>query len=58
MEPYYDVVTFQTYVDVDPVNARGENLMDAGRLVFKEAGEVCILQSLGEPLVERLIMTY
>ena len=38
MEPYYDVVTLQTYVDVDPVNARGENLMDAGRLVFKEAG--------------------
>ena len=37
MEPYYDVVTLQTYVDVDPVNARGENLMDAGRLVFKEA---------------------
>lgn len=47
MEPYYDVVTLQTYVDVDPVNARGENLMDAGRLVFKEGSYLDLKHSMG-----------
>lgn len=37
MEPYYDIAALQTYVDIDPVNARGENLMDAGRMVFTKA---------------------
>eukprot|EP00438_Fugacium_kawagutii_P026161 Skav214401 [mRNA] locus=scaffold4736:15173:28145:- [translate_table: standard] len=47
MEPYYDVVTFQTYVNIDPVNARGENLMDAGRLVFKEGSYLDLNHSMG-----------
>ncbi|CAJ1341139.1 unnamed protein product [Effrenium voratum] len=47
MEPYYDVVTLQTYTDIDPVNARGEKLLDAGRIVFTKASHLDINRSMG-----------
>lgn len=47
MQPYYDVASLQTYKDIDPVNARGENLMDAGRLVFSEGSHLDLKHSMG-----------
>ncbi|CAK9041549.1 unnamed protein product [Durusdinium trenchii] len=47
MEPYYDIAALQTYVDIDPVNARGENLMDAGRMVFTKASYLDLKHSMG-----------
>lgn len=47
MLPYLDVAMLQTYLNVDPVNARGEHLMDAGRIVFTKASHLDIKHSMG-----------
>ncbi|CAE7684842.1 VIII-A [Symbiodinium pilosum] len=47
MLPYFDVAMLQTYLDVDPASARGEHLMDAGRIVFSEGSHLDLQHSMG-----------
>eukprot|EP00930_Biecheleria_cincta_P047302 TRINITY_DN32764_c0_g1_i1.p1 TRINITY_DN32764_c0_g1~~TRINITY_DN32764_c0_g1_i1.p1 ORF type:complete len:311 (-),score=47.94 TRINITY_DN32764_c0_g1_i1:61-993(-) len=47
MQPYYDVAQLKTYLDVDPVSARGQALMDAGRIVFQEGTHLDLRHSMG-----------
>lgn len=47
MQPYYDVTQLKTYLDVDPVSARGQALMDAGRVVFQEGAHLDLGRSMG-----------
>jgi len=35
MQPFYDIMNLNVYPSVDPAAVRGQQLMDAGRLVFK-----------------------
>lgn len=47
MKPYYDVANLNSYMDVDPVAARGQQLMDAGRIVFTEGAHLDLKHSMG-----------
>eukprot|EP00931_Biecheleriopsis_adriatica_P077388 TRINITY_DN50970_c0_g1_i1.p1 TRINITY_DN50970_c0_g1~~TRINITY_DN50970_c0_g1_i1.p1 ORF type:complete len:315 (+),score=69.62 TRINITY_DN50970_c0_g1_i1:84-1028(+) len=47
MKPFYDVDNLNSYTDVDPVSARGEQLMDAGRIVFTEGTHLDVEHSMG-----------
>merc|ERR1719502_2586920 len=36
LQPYYDLMNLNMYQNVDPTRMRGQQLMDAGRIVFAE----------------------
>jgi len=45
--PYYDIMNLGVYTEVDPAAYRGQQLMDAGRIVFKEGSHLDISRSMG-----------
>jgi len=47
MEPYYDVTNLNKYTDVDVRYWRGQQLMDAGRIMFKEGTKLDLQRSMG-----------
>ena len=47
MEPYYDVGTLNSYPNVNPSHNVGQELMDAGRVVFREGSFLDIAHSFG-----------
>jgi len=47
MEPYYDVSNLNTYPNVDPSNRRGQELMDAGRILFTKDSRLNLEWSMG-----------
>jgi len=47
LEPYYDLINLNTYPNVDPSRARGQQLMDAGRIVFSEGTTLDLSRSMG-----------
>mmetsp|Transcript_17174 Transcript_17174/g.53796 ORF Transcript_17174/g.53796 Transcript_17174/m.53796 type:complete len:337 (-) Transcript_17174:197-1207(-) len=47
MQPFYDIRNLNVYASVDPVRMRGQQLMDAGRLVFTPGSRLDIGRSMG-----------
>lgn len=47
MEPFYDIRALNSYVGVDPTRMRGQELMDAGRVVFVRGTHLDITKSMG-----------
>mmetsp|Transcript_13106 Transcript_13106/g.29755 ORF Transcript_13106/g.29755 Transcript_13106/m.29755 type:complete len:308 (-) Transcript_13106:15-938(-) len=47
MRPYYDVTNLNTYAGVDPAKARGQTLLDAGRVMFTRTARLDISKSFG-----------
>jgi len=47
MEPYYDVSNLNTYPNVDPSVMRGQQLMDAGRIMFSPGTTLDLSRSMG-----------
>lgn len=47
MQPYYDIMNLNTYPSVDPSKMRGQQLMDAGRIVFSEGAKLDLTKSMG-----------
>lgn len=47
MQPFYDVLNLNTYPSVDPSRMRGQQLMDAGRIVFVNEAKLDISKSMG-----------
>lgn len=47
MQAAYDLTELNTYVDVDPLKMRGEQLMDAGAVQFVEGTGVDVAKSMG-----------
>lgn len=47
MRPYNDVLDLNVYGNVDPQQARGQQYMDAGRLVFTPTSRLDITKSMG-----------
>jgi hypothetical protein len=47
MEPYYDVTNLNTYDSVDPSRMRGQQLMDAGRVMFAPSSQLDLSRSMG-----------
>lgn len=47
MRPFYDMTSLNLYVDVNPANAHGQQLMDAGRVVFSEGSHLDLSKSTG-----------
>jgi len=47
MAPYYDINNLGTYMDIDPNTARGQALMDVGKMVFMEGSHVDLDLSMG-----------
>lgn len=47
MEPYYDISNLNTYPNVDPSRMRGQQLMDAGRIMFSEGSKLDLQRSMG-----------
>lgn len=47
MEPYYDVSNLNTYPNVDPSRMRGQQLMDAGRIMFTPNTSLDLSRSMG-----------
>jgi len=46
-EPYYDITNLNTYPNVDPSLMRGQQLMDAGRIMFTEGTSLDLSRSMG-----------
>lgn len=46
-QPYYDVSNLETYPSVDPASMRGQQLMDAGRVMFTEGSRLDLTLSRG-----------
>lgn len=46
MQPFYDVLNLNTYPSVDPSKMRGQQMMDAGRVVFVDTARVDITKSM------------
>jgi hypothetical protein len=47
LQPFYDVTNLNTYPQVDPSKFRGQQLMDAGRIVFSPDSKLDLRRSLG-----------
>lgn len=47
MRPYNDVLNLNVYPNVDPQTARGQQYMDAGRLVFTPTSRLDLTKSMG-----------
>eukprot|EP00419_Tripos_fusus_P038892 CAMPEP_0172781186 /NCGR_PEP_ID=MMETSP1074-20121228/203302_1 /TAXON_ID=2916 /ORGANISM="Ceratium fusus, Strain PA161109" /LENGTH=317 /DNA_ID=CAMNT_0013618163 /DNA_START=86 /DNA_END=1035 /DNA_ORIENTATION=+ len=47
MQPFYDVYNLNSYPAVDPSQVRGQQLMDAGRMVFKPGSQLDLRYSMG-----------
>jgi len=47
LEPYYDLTNLATYPNVDPSRMRGQQLMDAGRIIFSEGTKLDLSRSMG-----------
>jgi len=47
MQPFYDVNNLNVYPDVDPSIMRGQQLMDAGRIVFSSDSKLDLRKSIG-----------
>lgn len=47
LEPYYDVNNLNTYPNVDPSLMRGQQLMDAGRIMFSPGSKLDLSRSMG-----------
>eukprot|EP00419_Tripos_fusus_P035338 CAMPEP_0172783390 /NCGR_PEP_ID=MMETSP1074-20121228/204413_1 /TAXON_ID=2916 /ORGANISM="Ceratium fusus, Strain PA161109" /LENGTH=320 /DNA_ID=CAMNT_0013620379 /DNA_START=76 /DNA_END=1038 /DNA_ORIENTATION=+ len=46
MQPFYDVYNLNSYPAVDPTQVRGQQLMDAGRMVFKPGSQLDLRYSM------------
>jgi len=47
MHPYYDVTNLNTYPGVDPSRTHGQQLLDAGRVVFTRSSALDLSKSFG-----------
>lgn len=47
MEPFYDLSNLNTYPNVDPSVMRGQQLMDAGRIMFTPDSKLDLTRSMG-----------
>jgi hypothetical protein len=47
MQPFYDVMNLNTYPSVDPSKASGQQLMDAGQIIFAQGTKVDLSLSNG-----------
>jgi hypothetical protein len=47
MRPFYDIGGLNTYPQVDPSKFRGQQLMDAGRIVFTKDARLDVRRSMG-----------
>lgn len=47
MRPYYDVTSLNTYPGVDPAKTHGQQLLDAGRVMFTRDSRLDISKSFG-----------
>jgi hypothetical protein len=47
MQPYYDINNLNSYPSVDPSKMRGQQLMDAGRIIFAQGSKLDITKSMG-----------
>jgi len=47
MQPFYDVISMNSYPAVDPVTMHGNQLMDAGQMVFKPGSQLDLRYSMG-----------
>lgn len=47
MEPYYDIMNLNTYPNVDVSRMRGQQLMDAGKIMFSEGTQLDLSRSMG-----------
>lgn len=47
LKPFYDIVNLDTYPQVDPSTFRGQQLMDAGRIVFTPDSRLDLQRSMG-----------
>jgi len=47
MVPYYDVMNLNVYPSVDPSRYRGQQLMDAGRILFSPESHIDLSRSMG-----------
>jgi len=47
LQPYYDITNLNTYPSVDPSKMRGQQLMDAGRIIFTDGTKLDLTKSMG-----------
>lgn len=47
MSPYYDIINLNVYNNIDPANYRGQQLMDAGRIIFSQGSHLELSKSMG-----------
>jgi len=47
LQPFYDVTNLNTYTRIDPSKFRGQQLMDAGRVVFTSDTKLDLRRSMG-----------
>eukprot|EP00928_Gymnodinium_smaydae_P021670 TRINITY_DN18480_c3_g1_i1.p1 TRINITY_DN18480_c3_g1~~TRINITY_DN18480_c3_g1_i1.p1 ORF type:complete len:309 (-),score=49.95 TRINITY_DN18480_c3_g1_i1:100-1026(-) len=47
MQPYYDVMNLNVYPSVDPGSFKGQQLMDAGRIIFTPESKLDLQKSMG-----------
>lgn len=47
LRPYYDVTSLNVYPSVDPNLAEGQQIMDAGRIIFEPTSHVDLTRSMG-----------
>lgn len=47
MQPFYDLMNLNVYPSVDPARMRGQQLMDAGRIIFTEDAKLDVTKSMG-----------
>merc|ERR1712124_161832 len=47
LQPYYDIIHLNEYTSVDPSQMSGQQLMDAGRVIFSEKSKLDLTKSMG-----------
>jgi hypothetical protein len=47
MQPYYDILNLSTYPAVDPAQTSGQQVMDAGRIVFHPTAKLDVSKAMG-----------
>lgn len=47
LQPFYDIMNLNMYPSVDPSRMRGQQLMDAGRIMFTEGTQLDLGRSIG-----------